>query len=114
MTNMNSKNSTSALLKKLGLQDTNLGVFCGEWLGSGPVFKSTSPIDGKVIAKVRTATAAQYEQAVRRAQEAFQKWQTIPAPKRGEVIRQFGNALRTAKKDLGQLVTLEAGKILAE
>ncbi|MCI0350263.1 MAG: aldehyde dehydrogenase family protein, partial [Acidobacteriales bacterium] len=111
---MNSKNSTSTLLKKLGLQETNAGVFCGEWLGSGPVLKSVSPIDGKVIGKVRTATPAQYEQAVRRAQEAFQKWQTIPAPKRGEVIRQFGNALRAVKKDLGQLVTLEAGKILAE
>ncbi len=103
-----------ALLKKLGLQETNPGAFCGEWIGSGSILKSISPIDGKLIAKVRMATTADYEKTVRRAQEAFQKWQAIPAPKRGEIIRQFGNALRDAKKDLGKLVTLEAGKILAE
>ena len=50
----------------------------------------------------------------RRAQQAFQKWQLLPAPKRGEIVRQLGNALREAKRDLGRLVTLEAGKILAE
>ncbi|MBA4147876.1 MAG: aldehyde dehydrogenase family protein [Verrucomicrobia bacterium] len=105
---------TAALLKKLGLKETNSGVFCGEWLGSGPVLKSVSPIDGKVIAKVRQATPAEFEKTVCRAQAAFQKWQTLPAPKRGEIIRQLGNALRDSKKDLGRLVTLEAGKILAE
>jgi aldehyde dehydrogenase (NAD+) len=105
---------TKTLLKKLGLEETNRGVFCGEWIGSGAVIKSISPIDGKVIAKVKTASPADYEKTVRRAQEAFHKWQSLPAPKRGDVIRQFGNALRAAKKDLGRLVTLEAGKILAE
>ena len=106
--------SHSALFKRLGLRSENAGVFCGEWIGSGPVLKSISPIDGKELARVRTATAADYELAVERCGKAFQAWQTIPAPKRGEIIRQFGNALREAKSDLGKLVTLETGKILAE
>ncbi len=111
---MDSKKETAALLKKLGLQETNPGVFSGEWSGSGTVLKSVSPVDGQLIAKVRRATPADYEKTVRRAQEAFEKWRSIPAPKRGEIIRQLGNALRDAKEDLGRLVTLEAGKIVAE
>src|SRR4051812_37630708 len=111
---MNSKSLTNDLLKKLGLKATNPGVFWGEWGGSGRVLESVSPIDGKVIAKIQTGTAADYEKVVTRAQKAFQQWQTVPAPKRGEIIRQLGNALRDAKSDLGKLVTLEAGKILAE
>jgi len=106
--------STSALLRKLGLQANNPGVFSGEWLGSGRPLPSLSPIDGRVLATVRTATPEDYERAASRAQQAFQKWQFIPAPQRGNVVRQFGNALRDAKHDLGRLVTLEAGKILAE
>src|SRR5207245_8429410 len=82
--------------------------------GSGKLLESVSPIDGRVLARVRTATAAEYEQIIARAQEAFQTWQIIPAPKRGELIRQLGNALRQNKKELGRLVTLEAGKIVAE
>ena len=108
------KDSPAALLKRLGLRPDNPGVFCGDWCGSGPVLKSISPIDGKVLARVRTAMAADYERAIDRAAKAFQSWQLLPAPKRGEIIRQFGNALRDAKTDLGRLVTLEAGKILAE
>jgi len=107
-------NSAAAILAKLGLEGDNPGVFCGEWLGSGKLLKSVSPIDGELLATVRTATPEQYERAIERAQAAFEKWRTIPAPKRGEIIRQLGNALRDAKADLGRLVTLEAGKILAE
>jgi aldehyde dehydrogenase (NAD+) len=106
--------STSALLKKLGLRADNPGVFCGKWLGSGKSLPSVSPIDGRVLATVRTATTGEYEHTARRAQAAFRQWQLVPAPKRGEMIRQLGNALREAKHDLGRLVTLEAGKILAE
>src|SRR5271170_5942276 len=95
-----------ALLKKLGLQAQNAGVFDGQWSGSGPVLKSVSPIDGKVLASVRTATAEDYERAMQRASSAFATWQSVPAPKRGELIRQLGNALRAAKADLGRLVTL--------
>ena len=106
--------STSALLKKLGFRADNPGVFCGEWLGSGKPLPSLSPIDCSLLATVRTATADEYERTARRAQAAFQQWQLVPAPKRGEIVRQLGNALRDAKRDLGRLVTLEAGKILAE
>jgi len=108
------KDSVTALFKRLGLRADNAGVFCGEWIGSGPVLKSYSPIDGKELGRIRTATADDYERAMTAATKAFKSWQTLPAPKRGEIIRQFGNALREAKADLGRLVTLEAGKILAE
>jgi len=104
----------ASLFKRLGLRPENAGVFCGEWIGNGPVLKSVSPIDGGELASVRTANAADYQRTVEEAGRAFQKWQTLPAPKRGDIIRQFGNALRTAKTDLARLVTLEAGKILAE
>jgi aldehyde dehydrogenase (NAD+) len=106
--------SPPAILKKLGLKSENAGVFGGEWCGSGPVLKCVSPCDGKVLASVRTGTAAEYETTLARATAAFAHWQSVPAPKRGELIRQFGHALRAAKSDLGKLVTLEAGKILAE
>src|SRR5665213_2731815 len=108
------KHAQHALLKRLGLKAINPGVFYGEWTGGGPVQDSVSPIDGSVLAQVRTATADDYEHAVAAAGRAFKTWQSIPAPKRGEVIRQFGNALREGKADLGRLLTLEAGKILAE
>jgi aldehyde dehydrogenase (NAD+) len=105
---------TATLFKKLGLKESNPGVFCGEWFGGGKALQSVSPINGQTLATVRTATADEYEQVVQRAQAAFQTWQNLPAPKRGEIIRQIGNALREAKHELGRLVTLEAGKIVAE
>src|SRR6267142_1118153 len=106
--------SPSDILRKLGIEETNSGVFSGEWSGSGKLLESVSPIDGEVMARVRTSTTEEYERTVQRAQEAFGKWRTVPAPKRGEVIRQLGNALREAKTDLGWLVSVEAGKITAE
>ncbi len=104
----------SALFKRLGLKSENSGVFCGEWSGSGKLLKSISPVDGRVLATVRTATPQEYEQTARRAQQAFHEWRLVPAPKRGELVRQLGNTLRQAKSDLGRLVALEAGKILPE
>src|SRR5213595_532704 len=103
-----------SLLNKLGITDENPGVFSGEWLGSGPVIEKFSPIDGKLLARVRTATDAEYEKTITRAQEAFEKWRVTPGPVRGETVRQLGNALRELKSELGQLVTLESGKIIAE
>src|SRR5436853_4257451 len=103
-----------SLLNKLGITDENTGVFSGEWLGSGPVIEKFSPIDGKLLARVRTATDAEYEKTIARAQEAFLKWRVTPGPVRGETVRRLGNALRDAKHELGQLVTLESGKIVAE
>ena len=102
------------LLKRLGLGPVNSGVFDGQWSGSGPVLTSVSPIDGQALGTVCTATAEDYERVMERASSAFASWQSVPAPKRGELIRQFGHALRAAKSDLGHLVTLETGKILAE
>jgi aldehyde dehydrogenase (NAD+) len=102
-----------AWLKNLGLKETNPGVFDGSWRG-GAAAESVSPIDGKVVASVREATQGDYNLAVRRAHEAFLRWRTTPAPVRGETIRRLGNALRLAKADLGRLVTLEMGKLIAE
>src|SRR6266511_4162972 len=101
-------------LKKLGIGALNPGVFDGTWRGGGAVVESVSPIHGEVIARVREATEGDYNAAIHRAHESFLKWRVTPAPVRGETIRQFGNALRAAKADLGKLVTLETGKILAE
>ncbi|MEY2410384.1 MAG: aldehyde dehydrogenase [Verrucomicrobiota bacterium] len=103
-----------AWLKKIGLKAVNPGVFDGTWRGGELVAESISPIDGRVIARVREAGPADYPAALERAHEAFLKWRSTPAPVRGETIRQFGNALREAKLDLARLVTLETGKILAE
>src|SRR4051794_21501754 len=101
-------------LEKLGLTDDNAGVFCGEWRGSGAEIQKISPIDGRRLASIHTASDQDYETAVRRAHEAFLKWRVAPGPVRGETVRRLGNALRDAKHELGQLVTLETGKIIAE
>lgn len=106
--------SSAKTLKALGLKSSNPGVFDGEWSGSGKVLQSISPNDGRLLGDVRTATPGEYERAMKKAVAAFEQWKTVPAPKRGELIRQLGNALRDAKKELGMLVTLEAGKIIAE
>ena len=108
------RSGSAAVLRRLGLAKSNPGVFCGEWFGSGEVLPSISPNDGGRLAEVRTATPAEYERTTQRAHAAFHQWQTLPAPKRGDIIRQLGDALRAAKEDLGRLVTLEAGKIIAE
>jgi aldehyde dehydrogenase (NAD+) len=113
-TRASKNNGAAAVLKTLGLSSINQGVFDGEWRGSGKILQSFSPNDGSLLAEIRTATPEEYERAARRAVAAFQNWQTVPAPKRGEIVRQLGNALRAAKEDLGMLVTLEAGKIIAE
>jgi aldehyde dehydrogenase (NAD+) len=84
-----------------------------ESIGSGDL-ASRSPIDGKVIGQVGSASPAEVEKAIGRAQEAFLTWRTVPAPRRGELVRLFGEVLREAKEPLARLVSLEAGKILAE
>src|SRR5450432_2313123 len=102
------------LLEKLGIPETSDGVFSGEWHGSGSVIEKHSPVDGGLLGKVRTASAEDYDRAISRAHEAFLKWRTTPGPVRGDTVRRLGNALRESKHDLGQLVTLETGKIIAE
>ena len=103
-----------SILNKLGISDDNPGAFAGEWRGGGGVIEKISPIDGKPLARVRSASAEDYEWAVGRAHEAFLKWRVTPGPVRGETVRRLGNALREAKSDLATLVTLETGKIIAE
>lgn len=105
-----------AILVRLGIEETNQGVSTGtQWLAGGEQqITSTSPIDNQEIARVSNATADEYEQVVKTAQEAFVKWREVPAPLRGEVVRQIGQALREYKQDLGYLVTLEMGKNLEE
>ena len=103
-----------SVLEKLGLTDDNAGVFDGEWRGGGATIDKISPIDGRRVAGVRTASAEDYDKAIARAQEAFLKWRTTPGPVRGETVRRLGNALREFKHELGQLVTIETGKIIAE
>jgi L-aminoadipate-semialdehyde dehydrogenase len=103
-----------SVLEKLGIRDQNPGVFCGEWRGGGAKIDKISPIDGVRLASVLTASDADYDSAISRAQEAFSKWRVTPGPVRGETVRKLGNALRDAKHELGQLVTMESGKIVAE
>src|ERR1700688_5263144 len=102
------------VLEKLDLSDVNPGVFAGEWRGGGAKIDKISPIDGRRLASIRTASDEDYETTIARAQEAFEKWRRTPGPVRGETVRRLGNALRDAKHELGQLVTLESGKIVAE
>jgi len=104
----------TSVLEKLGLADDNAGVFDGEWRGGGAKIDKISPINGQKLASVRTASADDYEKAISRAHEAFLKWRTTPGPVRGDTVRRLGNALRDFKHELGQLVTLETGKIIAE
>src|SRR4026207_1016043 len=103
-----------SVVQKLGLTDDNPGVFDGEWRGGGAKIDKISPINGQKLASVRTASADEYDRAISRAHEAFLKWRTTPGPVRGDTVRRLGNALREFKHDLGQLVTLETGKIIAE
>jgi len=106
--------STQKLLSRLGIESTNPGGFCGEWVGSASKLDSVSPIDGHTIADVTQVSPEEYDGIAARAHEAFLKWRTVPAPVRGETVRQLGNALREVKADLGALVSLEMGKIRAE
>ncbi len=105
-----------AVLSKLGLSELNKGVSTGsEWFETkGAITSSFSPIDGKEIAKVQNATMDDYEMVMKKAQEAYKVWKLVPAPERGEIVRQIGLALREYKDELGALVTLEMGKIFQE
>jgi aldehyde dehydrogenase (NAD+) len=104
------------LFHKLGLSEKNMGTIGASPSipGSGQWLKSFSPINDKLIAEIEVTSDAGYERVVAEARETFERWRLVPAPKRGEIVRQVGNALRGLKSELGILVTLECGKILAE
>jgi aldehyde dehydrogenase (NAD+) len=104
------------ILKELGIADKNGGVSTGKnWISSkGKIITSFSPVDGKKIADVVCADEETYEQVVTTASKAFLEWRLWPSPKRGEVVRQFAEALRKYKEPLGKLVSYEMGKSLQE
>ena len=103
-------------LKALGLKDINPGAGTGtRWSESdGEIISSYSPADGTLIGKVKQATADDYEKTLRTAEEAFKVWRNMPAPKRGEIVRQIGEQFRKYKDPLGKLVSYEMGKSLQE
>jgi aldehyde dehydrogenase (NAD+) len=105
-----------SVLKKLSLTSVNKGVSTGNhWLpDSKKYIISHSPVDGKMIGKVSVASAKDYNTVIDTAEKAFAEWRTVPAPKRGEVVRQIGEELRKYKEPLGQLVSYEMGKSLEE
>jgi aldehyde dehydrogenase (NAD+) len=82
--------------------------------GSDPSIASLNPADGSELARVRLASADDYESAIAKSIDVFDRWRMFPAPERGAIVREIGDELRRFKDDLGALVTLEAGKILAE
>ena len=107
--------SIKPVLRKLGIQAVNHGTSTGiNFFGSGELLLSKSPVDGERIAEVSTTTEGDYEKVVSTAVEAFKWWRTVPAPKRGEIVRQFGDRLRMYKQELGMLVSYEMGKSLQE
>ncbi len=103
------------VLHDLGIEPEHLGAYDGKWIEtSGEILESRNPATGNVIARVKQASAADYERCAKSAHAAFLRWREVPAPKRGEIVRRMGDALRAKKDVLGRLVTLEMGKILQE
>lgn len=102
-------------LKALGIKEINDGCSTGgNWFASGDLLESYSPVDGKLIAKVKMATEEDYKKIIDTSKTAFAYWKTVPAPKRGEIVRQFGDKLRAKKAELGKLVSYEMGKSYQE
>lgn len=106
------------IFSALGLSELNAGAWSqdGGWSSdtSGPIIESVNPATGELLGRVRSATAADYERVIVSARRAFEQWRMVPAPKRGEAIRQVADELRAHKSALGSLVTLETGKIKPE
>ena len=102
-------------LEKLGVNEINKGTSTGSnWFSEGNMISSYSPVDGKLIGKVTTTSREDYDRVIDIAQAAYKEWRKVPAPQRGEIVRQFGNKLRELKEPLGQLVSYEMGKSLQE
>ncbi|MEQ8244503.1 aldehyde dehydrogenase family protein [Fulvivirga sp.] len=113
---MNNNFGIQEALQQLGIKEVNSGTSTGsKWLSNdGEVISSYSPVDGQLIGKIHATTASQYEQVVQSAAEAFKTWRLMPAPKRGEIVRQIGEELRKYKESLGKLVSYEMGKSYQE
>ncbi|MDD5209599.1 MAG: aldehyde dehydrogenase family protein [Elusimicrobiales bacterium] len=108
--------SLDKVLKTFNIKETQSGVWIGgrALKAAGPLIKSYSPVNGELLGSVGTADAANYKEAMEANMEAFRTWRTMPAPARGEIVRQFGAELRTMKRELGALVSYEMGKSLQE
>jgi aldehyde dehydrogenase (NAD+) len=104
------------ILTTFNIQSINNGASTGQdcWNTTGALIDSFSPVDGKLIASVKSATASDYDRVIKTAQAAFLEWRQIPAPKRGEVVRQLAERIRFYKEPLGKLVSYEMGKSLQE
>lgn len=111
-----SKVRSHDFLAELNIHPVSSGACTGaDWLEtSGEVIESYSPVDGALIGKVKTASREDYEMVMARAEQAFLEWRKIPAPRRGEVVRQIGDQLRKHKEPLGMLVSYEMGKSFQE
>ncbi len=109
-------NKMAEVLEALEIEPLNSGACGSEWLAtlSGGEIESFNPSDGSAIAKIQVAGPREYDQVVRQAAAMFPSWRMIPAPRRGEIVREIGNELRRFKAELGALVSIEMGKILAE
>ncbi|SNY94802.1 aldehyde dehydrogenase family protein [Flagellimonas pacifica] len=102
-------------LKQLGLSEINDGTSTGSnYFSSGEAISSYSPVDGALIGKVKTTSSSDYEKVMETATSAFTTWRLMPAPQRGEIVRQFGEKLRELKEPLGKLVSYEMGKSYQE
>ena len=102
-------------LAQLGVKAINDGTSTGlDHFANGEILESYSPVDGQLIGKVKCTTAADYEKVMQKATEAFKTFKLMPAPQRGEIVRQFGEKLRKNKEALGKLVSYEMGKSLQE
>ncbi|MDQ3143000.1 MAG: aldehyde dehydrogenase family protein, partial [Bacteroidota bacterium] len=105
----------TAFLHALALEETNPGAWCGSFgYNSDQLIHSSSPVDGLQIGSVGVCSTAQYKEIITKATDSFKLWRSLPAPKRGEIVRQFGEELRKHKAALGNLVSYEMGKSLQE
>ena len=112
---MSEKINIKETLKALGVESHNAGTSTGnEWFSSKDKIASYSPVDGSHIGSVSVTNSEQYEMVMSSATTAFKTWRTMPAPQRGEIVRQFGEQLRALKEPLGKLVSYEMGKSLQE
>lgn len=104
------------ILDKFNLTTPYYGASTGQesWQGTGEKLIITSPVDAKEIGQIHSVVSSDFDKVIDKAQEAFYVWRTIPAPQRGEIVRQFGEELRNYKEDLGALVSYEMGKSLQE
>ena len=108
--------AASPVLERLGIEPVNSGACGKDWIVTpgGAELISINPADGSELARVRMASEADYDAVMAQALEVFRSWRMVPAPRRGQIVREIGDELRLHKDDLGTLVTLEMGKILAE